>query len=100
MQQPDAIVVPAPAVQRGPQGTYVHVIDADDKVAMRAVDVGQVQDGVATLEQGLTRGERIVVDGQYKLQPGDRVSISGAERPGGDGQPFYPVPERSGAPPS
>jgi multidrug efflux system membrane fusion protein len=100
MQHPDAIVVPAPAVQRGPQGTYVYVIDADGKVAMRAVDVGQVQDGVATLEQGLSRGERIVVDGQYKLQPGDRVSISGAERPGGDGQPFYTVPERSGAPPS
>lgn len=102
MQQPDAIVVPAPAVQRGPSGTYVYVIDADDKVAMRTVDVGQVQDGVATLDTGVARGERVVVDGQYKLQPGDRVSISGAERPGGDGRPFLaePEPPRSGAPPS
>lgn len=88
MEQPDALVVSAPTVQRGPQGNYVYVIGNDDTVALRPVEVARVQDGMATIASGVAWGERVVVDGQFKLQPGSRVSISGAERPGSDEIPF------------
>jgi multidrug efflux system membrane fusion protein len=67
------LVVPASAVQRGPNGAYVWVIGSDSKVIMRPITVQQVQDGVALVAQGLTEGESVVVDGQYKLQPGSKI---------------------------
>ncbi|HLY79153.1 MAG TPA: efflux RND transporter periplasmic adaptor subunit, partial [Caulobacteraceae bacterium] len=71
--QHDGLVVPATAIQRGPDGTYVWVIDADSKVAMRPVTVVQTQDGQALIAQGVKTGEQVVVDGQYKLQAGSKV---------------------------
>jgi multidrug efflux system membrane fusion protein len=67
------LVVPASAVQRGPNGAYIWVIGGDSKVIMRPITVQQVQDGVALVAQGLTEGESVVIDGQYKLQPGSKV---------------------------
>lgn len=67
------LVVPAPAVQRGPNGAFIWVIGSDSKVVMRPITVQQVQDGVALVSQGLTEGDSVVVDGQYKLQPGSKI---------------------------
>lgn len=81
-----ALTVPAAAVQRGPQGTYVYAVDADDTARVQAVTVAQIQDGVAVIDQGLAAGQRVVVDGQYKLRPGlkvaeaPRAAASGASR--------------------
>jgi multidrug efflux system membrane fusion protein len=72
----NGIVVPAAVVQRGPQGTYAFVIKPDQTVEMRPITVDQVQDGVALIADGLKAGERIVVDGQYRLQPGSKVAPS------------------------
>ena len=72
----NGVAVPAAVVQRGPQGTYAFVIKADQTVEMRAIAVDQVQDGVALIATGLTAGERVVVDGQYRLQPGSKVAPS------------------------
>ena len=69
----DALTVPAAAVQRGPEGAYVYTVDADDTARMQAVAVAQIQDGVAVIDQGLAAGQRVVVDGQYKLRPGLKV---------------------------
>jgi multidrug efflux system membrane fusion protein len=71
--QHDGLTVPATGVQRGPDGTYVWVIEGDSKVAMRPVTVVQTQDGQALVGQGLKFGEQVVVDGQYKLQAGSKV---------------------------
>jgi multidrug efflux system membrane fusion protein len=71
----DGLTVPAPAVQQGPQGPYVYVINSDGTVAMRAVKVTQVSGGQALIDSGLSANEQVVVDGQYKLQPGTRVTI-------------------------
>jgi multidrug efflux system membrane fusion protein len=65
--------VPAQTVQEGPNGQYAYVIKPDDTVERRAVEVASIQDGVAVVTKGLSPGERIVVDGQYRLTNGSRV---------------------------
>jgi len=72
----DGVAVPAAVVQRGPQGTYAFVIKPDQTVEMRPIAVDQVQDGVALIADGLRAGERVVIDGQYRLQPGSKVAPS------------------------
>ncbi len=71
----DGLTVPASAVQQGPEGGYVYVIDPDNAVALRPVTVAQVSGGQALIDRGLTANEQVVVDGQYKLQPGTHVTI-------------------------
>lgn len=72
----NALVVPAVVVQRGPVGAYVYVVKADDSVELRVVKVAQIEDGGALIEEGLKQGERVVVDGQYRLQPGSKVKVT------------------------
>jgi multidrug efflux system membrane fusion protein len=71
-----AVTVPAPVVQRDPAGTYVYVIKPDETVERRAVAIAQIRDDVAIIDKGLEVGERVVVDGQYKLRPGIRVDTT------------------------
>jgi len=71
----DGLTVSASAVQQGPQGPYVYVINADSTVAVRPVKVAQVSGGQALIDSGLSAGEQVVIDGQYKLQPGIHVTI-------------------------
>ena len=66
----NGLVVPASVVQRGPQGSYVFVIKDDQTVDVRPVKVAQTEDGISLIDEGLTVGETVVVDGQYKLQAG------------------------------
>jgi membrane fusion protein, multidrug efflux system len=68
-----ATVVPAKAVERGQNGTYVFRIKPDDTVEVCPVTVRHVTEGIAIIAEGLAPGDRIVVDGQYRLQPGARV---------------------------
>ena len=70
----NAAVVPDRAVEQGPNGSYVFVIKPDMTVAMQTVGVGESEEGLAVITKGLTAGERIVVDGQYRLQPGSKVT--------------------------
>jgi membrane fusion protein, multidrug efflux system len=65
--------VPAQTVQDGPEGPYAYVIKDDNTVERRPVEVASVQDGVAVIGKGLKPGEKIVVDGQYRLTNGSRV---------------------------
>jgi membrane fusion protein, multidrug efflux system len=71
----DGLTVSASAVQQGPQGPYAYVINPDSTVAVRPVKVAQVSGGRALIDSGLSAGEQVVVDGQYKLQPGNHVTI-------------------------
>jgi multidrug efflux system membrane fusion protein len=71
----DGLTVPAAVVQQGPQGPYAYVIGADGAVAIRPIKVAQISDGQAIIDAGLHAGEQVVVDGQYKLQPGTHVTI-------------------------
>jgi len=69
----EVATVPAQTVQNGPNGYYAYVIKPDDTVERRAVDIASIQDGIAVVTKGLSPGERIVVDGQYRLTEGIRV---------------------------
>ena len=71
----NGLTVSAPAVQQGPQGAYVYVIGSDSKVEARPVKVAEVSGGQALIDSGLTANEKVVVDGQYKLQVGTHVTL-------------------------
>jgi multidrug efflux system membrane fusion protein len=68
-----ATVVPAQAVQRGPAGAFAFVVSAEDAAQMRPLQVGRIEEGLALIESGLEPGERVVLDGHYRLQPGSKV---------------------------
>jgi membrane fusion protein, multidrug efflux system len=70
-----AVTVPSQAVQSGPNGSYVYVVKPDQTVEMQSVTVPRVEQGVAEVSRGLTAGEIVVVDGQYRLAPGARVAL-------------------------
>jgi len=71
--RPGGLTVPASAVQLGPNGSFVWVIGADEKVQTRPVSVFQLGDGQVIVTSGLQAGEKVVVDGQYRLQAGTLV---------------------------
>lgn len=68
-----AATVPASVVQRGPNGLFAYVVNADETAAVQPIRVGLVQDGMAIVEEGLQPGQRVVTDGQYKLKPGAKI---------------------------
>ena len=82
----DGVVVPASVVQRGPNGTYAFLIKGDQTVEMRPIKVAQSEGGLALLDDGLQPGDQVVVDGQYKLQPGSKVEVQGGGRKGSSPQ--------------
>jgi membrane fusion protein, multidrug efflux system len=71
----NALTVAASAVQQGPQGTYAWVIAPGGIAETKAVTVAQVSGGQALIDSGLADNEEVVVDGQYKLKPGDLVTL-------------------------
>jgi multidrug efflux system membrane fusion protein len=77
----NVIVVPADAVQRGPEGLYAYVMGADHKVAMAAIQVGPESDGLSVVTRGLSAGQNVVTEGQYRLREGSLVQPSPAAKP-------------------
>jgi multidrug efflux system membrane fusion protein len=71
----DGLTVPASVVQQGAKGPYAYVVNPDSTVSIRAIKVAQISDGQALIDSGLKANEQVVVDGQYKLQPGTHVTI-------------------------
>lgn len=78
-----ALVVPSTAVQRGPDGSFAYVINADDTVAVRRVQPELTTGEVTLVRTGLAAGERVVAEGQNELSPGSRVSVRPAAATGG-----------------
>jgi multidrug efflux system membrane fusion protein len=71
----NGLTVPAGVVQQGAKGPYAYVVNPDNTVAIRPIKVAQIADGQALIDSGLKANEQVVVDGQYKLQPGTHVTI-------------------------
>jgi membrane fusion protein, multidrug efflux system len=71
----NGLTVPAAVVQQGPKGPYAYVINPDSTVTIQPIKVAQISDGQAMIDSGLKADEQVVVDGQYKLQPGVHVTI-------------------------
>jgi multidrug efflux system membrane fusion protein len=73
--QHDAATVPSQTVQDGPNGHYAYVISQNDTVERRPVEIAAVQNGLTVITKGLTPGERVVVEGQYRLTDGAHVRL-------------------------
>jgi multidrug efflux system membrane fusion protein len=71
--QADALVVPAQAVQTGPEGQYVYVVGDDMTAQVRRITVQRADGERAIIAKGLARGERVVTRGQLRLGPKTRV---------------------------
>ncbi|HKV24239.1 MAG TPA: MdtA/MuxA family multidrug efflux RND transporter periplasmic adaptor subunit [Candidatus Acidoferrum sp.] len=69
-------IVPASAIERGPQGTYVYTVTPDDVAHIQPVTVAQTTGNNVGISKGLTGAEVVVVDGQDKLQDGSKVITS------------------------
>jgi multidrug efflux system membrane fusion protein len=81
-KRPNMLVVPTPAVQRGPKGPFVYVVNSDDTAAVRSIEIEGTEGTLTMLKKGLEQGERVVLDGQSQLRPGSKVQV-GAEAPRG-----------------
>jgi multidrug efflux system membrane fusion protein len=71
----NGLTVPAAVVQQGPKGAYAYVVNPDNTVATRPIKVAQISEGQALIDSGLEANEQVVIDGQYKLQPGTHVTL-------------------------
>jgi multidrug efflux system membrane fusion protein len=75
-EQPDALVVPSQAVQTGPEGEYVYVINAEMVSELRRVKVTRTDGERTIIAQGVAKGERVVTRGQLRLGPKVKVQIA------------------------
>jgi multidrug efflux system membrane fusion protein len=70
------IIIPAAAIQRGPQGTYVYAVATGNIAKIHVVTISQVTGNDVGLSAGLNPGESVVIDGQDKLQDGSKINPS------------------------
>ncbi len=77
---PDAIVMPAEALQTGPEGTFVYVARPDQTVEVRRVATRSLGNQKLLVDSGLQPGEQVVTDGQLRLAPGARFEVRDAPR--------------------
>lgn len=69
-----AILIPQRAVQQGPNGSFVFVINQDEKAELRAIHASAWRGKEWLIEDGLRSGERVVVEGFYRILPGIKVN--------------------------
>ncbi|MBV8393453.1 MAG: hypothetical protein JOY81_09765 [Alphaproteobacteria bacterium] len=71
----DVVTVPQRAVMQGAAGHYAYVVKPDSTVERRSIEVEAQQDGIAVIAKGIALGEKIVVDGQYRLSNGSKIRV-------------------------
>ena len=79
---PDAVVVPAQAVQTGQDGPYLYVVKEDQTAEVRKVQVGPADEAIAVVLRGVSAGEPVVTEGQLRLSPGAHVQAGGEGKEG------------------
>jgi membrane fusion protein, multidrug efflux system len=77
----DVVTVPAQTVMAGPNGSYAYVIDANNQVKRVSVQVTARQGAIAVIGKGLSSGDKVVADGQYRLDNGTKVAIQQTTEP-------------------
>ncbi len=96
----DLVIVPAAAIQRGPQGTYVYVVSGGDTVNIHIVTLAQTTGNNIGISAGINSGDIVVIDGQDKLQDGSKVltttAPTGGAARGAAGQPAAQTGSPSG----
>jgi membrane fusion protein, multidrug efflux system len=81
----NAVTIPPAAVQRGPSGLYAWVVNKDDTADQRAIETMPVNNEITIVTHGVSAGERIVVNGQSRLEPGSGVAPKTATASAADG---------------
>ena len=81
------VTVPTAAVQRGPNGTFVYVIDAESKVAVRPIAIAMQDDARAVISDGVKAQEQVVTTGFTRLSNGTRVRVQAGEGESPDAAP-------------
>ena len=74
----NAIIVPSVAIQRGPTGTFVYLVQSDNTVSIKAVKLGLSVENNVAIDDGVQPGDLVVVDGAEKLTEGMKVSVRDA----------------------
>src|SRR5262249_8493941 len=100
-----SIVVPTAAVQRGPNGTFVYLLQPDSTVSVRLITVTQQDENQAVIANGLQAKDRVVTSGFGQLAEGRKVTVSATGAPDDTGRPRRERPpgktsEATGTPPS
>jgi len=75
----DAITVPAAAVQRGPTGPYLYIVDEGNKAERRALTLGYQGEQSIVVTSGVRPGERVVTEGAQRLADGKEVAVAGPD---------------------
>ncbi len=76
--QRQVLTIPASALERGPDGLFTYVVQADSTVAVAQLTAGEPSGGVVVVQKGLKAGDKVVASNQYRLQPGARIRANGA----------------------
>lgn len=74
-----AVTIPVAAIQTGPQGSFVFLVKADNTVTVREVTTGPTQVDNVAIEDGLSAGDVVVVEGADKLKEGSKVTVSSSK---------------------
>jgi membrane fusion protein, multidrug efflux system len=72
----NVVAIPPAAVQRGPRGLFAWVVTANDTAAIRAIALGPTTGDLTVVTSGLNEGDRVVTEGQYKLQANAPVTVT------------------------
>ena len=84
----NSTVIPAAAIQRGPQGTYVFVAKPDHTADIKPVTISFIQENIANIASGIAPGDIVITDGQDKLQEGSPIQLRAPATPAS--QPVAP----------
>jgi multidrug efflux system membrane fusion protein len=72
----NVIAVPSAAVQRGPQGLFVWTVTPENTAVARVIEIGPTAGNLTVITSGVDEGDRVVTDGQYKLQGNSPVTVN------------------------
>ena len=79
-------VVPVSAIERGAPGTFVYIVNSDNSVTVRVIELGPASGGKVAVISGLSQGDKVVVDGADRLRDGAKITlrVSDADRAASD----------------
>ena len=81
------VVIPTPAVQRGPNGTFAYLLQPDDTVSVRPIAVAHQFETQAVIARGISPGDKVVTSGFSRIKDGSSVSVAAPESQPGASAP-------------
>ncbi len=69
------VIIPTASIQRGPQGSFVYAVKADNTVELRIIEIQGTEGDDTAVRKGLEGGETVIIDGLEKLRPGSKIAL-------------------------